>query len=56
MPVVFELREQSYEYREMARKEATPALKRYLASHALALAELAEKIERDRAAPERPAA
>ena len=56
MPIVFELREQSYAYREMARTETTLVLKRYIASHALALAELAEKIERDRAAPERPAA
>ena len=56
MPMVFELREQSYEYRDMARKETMPALKRHLASHALALAELAEKIAHGRDAAARPAA
>lgn len=56
MPTPSKLREQSNEYREMARKETTLALKRYLASHALALAELAEKIARDEAVRERPAA
>ena len=42
-----ELREQSRQYREIAEKEITVAIKQRLASHALALAQLAEKIERD---------
>jgi hypothetical protein len=40
-------------YREMAEKENEPHLRRHLASHVLALAQLAEKIEREEAmAPE----
>jgi len=44
MPTV--LREQSRSYRQAASKESERHLKRYLARHALALAQLAEKIER----------
>lgn len=44
-----ELRELSRQYRELAEKESTLAIKRRLASHTLALAQLAERIERDRA-------
>jgi len=40
------LREQSRVYRAAAKMEATLRLRRYLASHALALAQLAEKIDR----------
>ena len=41
------LRELSQLYREAAKRESTWEIRRRLASHALALAELAEKIERD---------
>jgi hypothetical protein len=47
MPIV--LREQSRSYRQAVSKESEPHLKCYLASHALALAQLAEKIEREKA-------
>ena len=53
MPTPAELREQSRLYRKATDKEITLAIKRRLASHALALAELAEKIERDEAAREK---
>jgi hypothetical protein len=46
-PTPAELREQSRLYRQAAEKETTVEFKRRLASHALALAQLAEKIERD---------
>jgi len=46
-----ELRELSRRSREAAAKEKTPQIKRGLASHALALAQLAERIERKEAAP-----
>lgn len=49
MPKPAELREESRLYRQVARKEATPHLKQMLASHALALAELAERMERKEA-------
>jgi hypothetical protein len=42
-----ELREKSRLYREAAEKETDPHLKRGLANDALALAQLAEMIERD---------
>ena len=45
MPRAAELREQSREYRQMAREESAPVIKRYLVSHAVALADLAERIE-----------
>jgi rubrerythrin len=41
------LRELSQLYRQAAEEEATLEIKRRLASHALVLAQLAEKIERD---------
>lgn len=41
-----ELREQSRLYREASAKESVPEFKRRFASHALALAQLAERIER----------
>jgi hypothetical protein len=41
-----ELRDQSRRYREAAAKEIVVEFKRRLASHALALAFLAEKVER----------
>jgi len=43
-----ELREQAHNYRELAEQESELALKQCLASHALALSQLAEKIERDK--------
>ncbi len=43
-----ELREQSDLYRQAAEKETTLEIKRRLASHALALAQLAERIKRDK--------
>jgi len=46
MPISAALREQSCEYRQMAREETAPVIKRYLVSHAVALTELAERIER----------
>jgi hypothetical protein len=42
-----ELRDQSRMYREAAAKEVVPEFKRRLASHALALAQLAEKMDRE---------
>ncbi len=47
MPTPSELREQSRHYRKIAENETTLFLKRSLASHALALDYLAEKIERE---------
>ena len=49
MPTPLELRDASRRFREAAKKEAIPRLKQMLASHALALAHLAEKIERKEA-------
>lgn len=49
MPTPAGLREQSRFFRQAITKEAEPHLKRYLASHALALAQLAEKIECEKA-------
>ena len=46
MPIPAELREQSRLYRQAAETETTLEIKRRLARHALALVELAEKIER----------
>ena len=48
MPAVTpsDLREMSRLFRRMASEENTPVLKRFLARHALALVQLAEKIER----------
>ncbi len=43
-----ELREQSRQYLEAAQNDATPEMKRSLASHALALIQLAQQIERDK--------
>ena len=43
MPTPGELREQSFLYREKSEKEDTFALKRMLARHALALAQLADR-------------
>lgn len=40
-----ELREQSRFYRTASAQETVPALRRRLASHALALAQLAERLE-----------
>lgn len=48
MATSVELREEARLYREAAVDEPTPALKLYLARHALALAQLAEQIERSR--------
>lgn len=42
-----ELRIKSRQFREEADKETTPELKQLLVSHAVALCQLAEKIERD---------
>lgn len=50
-----ELRELSRSYRKTAETTANPHFKRYLASHALALAQLAENIERREAPNEVPA-
>ncbi len=49
MSQVAALREQSREFREKADQETTPRLKQLLASHAQALTQLAEKIERESA-------
>lgn len=46
MPNPEQLREEARLYRMAAVKETEPHLKRRLASHALALAQMAEKIER----------
>lgn len=51
-----ELRDASRLAREAARAESAPHLRRRLASHALALAQLAEKIEREDAVREIAAA
>lgn len=48
MLIPADLREQARRYREAAVDERTPPLKRYLANHALALAQLAERIEHER--------
>ena len=50
MPRPAELRENSRLYREEAKKEVDPYLRRSLLSHALALAQLAEKVEREETA------
>jgi hypothetical protein len=47
MPSRAESREESRLYRVAAMKEATVAIKRMLACHALALAQRAEKLERE---------
>lgn len=41
------VRELSRQYRRAAAAEMTPAIKQYVASHALALAQLAERMARD---------
>lgn len=46
MPTSAKLREESRVYRQATGNEADPHLKQFLASHALALAQLAERIER----------
>lgn len=46
MPTPAELRAGSQLYRDAGRKETDPHLRHRLACHALALAQLAEKIER----------
>jgi hypothetical protein len=46
MPTPAQLLEASRTYFRAAEKEATPEIKRRLASHALALAQLAEETER----------
>jgi hypothetical protein len=50
MPTPVELREQSRRYRQAACAEPELHLKRSLANHAFALAQLAERLERDTAA------
>ena len=52
MPTPAELRERSGLAQQAAEREAAPHLKRLLASHAFALAQLAEKIEREEAGRE----
>jgi hypothetical protein len=52
MPTPAELREASRQARLAVAKEPDPHLKRRLANHAFALAQLAEKMERAAAAPE----
>jgi len=49
MPTPTECREGSRLFREAAGRETEPHLKHGLAGHALALAQLAEKIEREEA-------
>jgi hypothetical protein len=49
MPMPADLREQSRLSRQAGMKEETPEIKLRLASHAFALAQLAEKIERQAA-------
>lgn len=56
MPRVAEMREESRLYRRAAKQEATWHLSRRLASHALALAQLAERIEREEAERVKPEA
>jgi hypothetical protein len=48
MPRPAELRESSRLYREEAKTEVDPYLRRSLARHAFALTQLAEKIEREK--------
>jgi len=49
MTVSAELRDQALHFRQIAIDESNPVLKRYARSHALALAQVAEAIEkRDR--------
>ncbi len=50
MPTPAELRDASRLARQAARAASTPGLKRQMANEALALAQLAEKIEREAAA------
>jgi hypothetical protein len=50
VPTPAEWREESRLYRQIAKTEATPHLKQRVFRHALALAELAERIEREEAA------
>ena len=45
-----ELRKKSREFREQADAETTPKLKELLVRHALALRQLAEKLEQNKAA------
>jgi hypothetical protein len=45
-----ELRQKSRQFREEADAETTPKLKELLVRHALALHQLAEKVEQDKAA------
>jgi len=47
LPTPAELRERSNRFRDVARKAATPDLKRQLATDALVLAQIAEAIERE---------
>ena len=47
LPTPAELRERSHRFRDIARKAATPDLKRQLATDALVLAQIAEAIERE---------
>ncbi|HXQ53082.1 MAG TPA: hypothetical protein VN802_18465 [Stellaceae bacterium] len=47
MPTPAELRDESRQYRHAAEIETTPEIRRRLANHALVLAQLAEKIERE---------
>jgi len=47
MPTPADLRAESRLYQNAARKEPEPYLKRLLANHAFALAQLAEKLERE---------
>ena len=47
MPRPGELRDEARLYRQAAREESSPEIRRKLAAHALALAQLAEKIERE---------
>jgi hypothetical protein len=55
VPTPTELREQSRLYRNVAEEETTPALKHRLANHALALDNLAARIEHAEATREEPA-
>ena len=47
------LRAQARLYSEAASREPSPHLKKLLASHSMALLQLAERIERERAEPQR---
>ena len=55
MPSPAELRQTSRSFEWVAEQERDPHLKQRLTNHALALAQLAEKIERGRALADRPA-